>query len=92
MQVIGLLKNNSLHKIGRKNIFLHKMIGLWGPLIWAFIKWLAFGTLDLGPKFGTPIWDPDLGPRFGTPIWDPDSGPRFGTPIWDPDLGPRFGE
>jgi hypothetical protein len=78
MQVIGLLKNNSLHKIGRKNIFLHKMIGLWG-------------TLDLGPKFGTPIWDPDLGPRFGTPIWDPDLGPRFGTPIRDPDSGPRFG-
>jgi hypothetical protein len=25
-------------------------------LIWAFIKWLAFGTLDLGPKFGTPIF------------------------------------
>jgi hypothetical protein len=45
----------------------------------------------LGPRFGTPIWDPDLGPRFGTSIWDPDLGPRFGTPIWDPDLGPRFG-
>jgi hypothetical protein len=44
-------KNNS----GQKNIFLHKMIGLWGPLIWGFIKWLAFGTLDLGPQFGTPI-------------------------------------
>jgi hypothetical protein len=28
------------------------------------------------------IWNPDLGPRFGTPIWDPDlvgdMGPRFG--------------
>jgi hypothetical protein len=51
---------------------------------------LKFGT-DLGPRFGTPIWDPDLGPRFGTPIWEPDLGPQFGTPIWEPDLGPRFG-
>jgi hypothetical protein len=33
----------------------------------------------LGPRFGTPIWDPDL---------SPDLGPRFGTTIWDPDLGP----
>jgi hypothetical protein len=23
---------------------------------------------DMGPRFGTPIWDPDLGPRFGTLI------------------------
>jgi hypothetical protein len=23
----------------------------------------------LGPRFGTPIWDPDLGPQFGTPIF-----------------------
>jgi hypothetical protein len=22
----------------------------------------------LGPRFGTPIWDPDLRPKFGTPI------------------------
>jgi hypothetical protein len=26
----------------------------------------------LGPRLGTPIWDPDLGPRLGNPIWDPD--------------------
>jgi hypothetical protein len=34
---------------------------------------------DMGPRFGTSIWDPDLGG---------DMGPRYGTPIWDPDLGP----
>jgi hypothetical protein len=43
---------------------------------------------DLGPRFGTPIWDPDLGPH----VLDPDLGPRFGTPIWgviwDLHLGP----
>jgi hypothetical protein len=54
---------------------------------------------NLGPQFGTPIWDPDLGviwdphlgSPFGTPIWDPHLGPPFGTPIWDPHLGPPFG-
>jgi hypothetical protein len=50
---------------------------------------------NLGPRFGTPIWDRDLEPRFWTPNWDPDFGPRFWTPIWgviwDPDLGPQFG-
>jgi hypothetical protein len=45
---------------------------------------------NMQSTFGDPD-DPDLGPRFGTPIWDPDLGPRFGTPIWDPDLGPQFG-
>jgi hypothetical protein len=28
----------------------------------------------LGPRFGTPIWDPDLGG---------DMGPPFGTLIWE---------
>jgi hypothetical protein len=35
----------------------------------------------LGPRFGTPIWDPNLRLQFGTPIWDPDLEPTFRTPI-----------
>jgi hypothetical protein len=60
-------------------------------LYWEFLGNDLEPNMYLGPRFGTPIWDPDLGPRFrpfGTPIWDPDLGPRFGTPIYDPDLGP----
>jgi hypothetical protein len=53
---------------------------------------------ELGPQFGTLIWDHDLVPqnwglhlgqrrtlKLGTPIWD-DGGPRFGA-IKDPELG-----
>jgi hypothetical protein len=38
-----------------------------------------------------PNLGPNLGPRFGTLIWDPNLGLQLGTPIWDPDLGPQFG-
>jgi hypothetical protein len=34
-------------------------------------------TPNLGPKFGTLIWDPDLGPRFGPQIWTPILDPLF---------------
>jgi hypothetical protein len=47
-------KNHS----GRKNIFLHKMVGL-------CLNEYQYS----GPEFRTPIWDPNLGPQFGTPIW-----------------------
>jgi hypothetical protein len=46
---------------------------------------------DMGPRYGTLIWDPDLVPWFGTPIWHPDFGPQFCTSILDPNLWPRFG-
>jgi hypothetical protein len=73
MQVMGLLKNNLLHK---KGIFLlHRLVyyipAILGP---------QFGTNYI-PRFRTLILDLNFGPRFGTLIWDPDLGPRFRTPI-----------
>jgi hypothetical protein len=45
-----------------------------GPLFWTLIYDLDLGHPDLGPRFGTPVWDPDLGPQFGTLILDFDLG------------------
>jgi hypothetical protein len=37
-------------------------------------------TPNLGPRFGTPIWDPDLGPLFGPQVWTPILDPQYGPP------------
>jgi hypothetical protein len=45
------------------------------------------------PQYRPPIMAPNLGPQFGTPIWDPDLrpdlGPGFGPQIWTPILDPQ---
>ena len=50
------------------------------PIPVPFLCTLDFG-LDLGPRFGTWIWDLDLGPRFGTWIWYLDLGLDLGLTI-----------
>jgi hypothetical protein len=37
------------------------------------MTWNQIRDSNVGPRFGTPIWDPDLG--------HPHLGPRFGTPM-----------
>jgi hypothetical protein len=92
VDTLGLVCVHALDRFGRANIFTS-----WRPIVesprdvpYGYKKLQECMYPNLGPQFGTPIWDPNLGPQFGTPIWDPNLGPQFGTPIWDPDLGPRF--